>query len=77
MDARVESVRLENFRGFRDHSVSLLPTTVLVGQNNAGKSTLIDALRILAIAVRRAAMARYDATPEWLPESVTLVNVSA
>jgi hypothetical protein len=69
MDARVESVRLENFRGFRDHSVSLLPTTVLVGQNNAGKSTLIDALRILAIAVRRAAMARYDATPEWLEGS--------
>ncbi|MBA3666744.1 MAG: AAA family ATPase [Sphingomonas sp.] len=70
MDARVESVRLENFRGFRDHTVSLLPTTVLVGQNNAGKSTLIDALRILAIAVRRAGMARYDATPDWLDAQV-------
>lgn len=66
MDARVESVRLENFRGFRDHTVTLLPTTVLVGQNNAGKSTLIDALRILAIAIRRAGMARYEGAPDWL-----------
>jgi energy-coupling factor transporter ATP-binding protein EcfA2 len=66
MEARVESVRLQNFRGFRDHTVVLLPTTVLVGQNNAGKSTLIDALRILAIAVRRAGMARFEATPDWL-----------
>lgn len=66
MESRVESVRLENFRGFRDHTVTLLPTTVLVGQNNAGKSTLIDALRILSIAVKRAGMARYEGTPDWL-----------
>lgn len=71
MEVRVESVRLENFRGFRDHTVALLPTTVLVGQNNAGKSTLIDALRILAIAIRRAGMARYEATPDWLGSATT------
>lgn len=71
MNPRVESIRLENFRGFRDHTVSLLPTTVLVGQNNAGKSTLIDALRILAIAVRRAGIARYEATPDWLGGAAT------
>ncbi|MEO8547705.1 MAG: AAA family ATPase [Sphingomicrobium sp.] len=74
MEARVESVRLENFRGFRDHTVSLLPTTVLVGQNNAGKSTLIDALRILAIAIRRAGTARYEGTPEWLGQAATGVG---
>jgi hypothetical protein len=71
MEARVEQVRLENFRGFRDHSVSLLPTTVLVGQNNAGKSTFIDALRILAIAVRRATFARLEATPDWLTNTTS------
>lgn len=69
METKVESVRLENFRGFRDHTVSLLPITVLVGQNNAGKSTLIDALRILAVAVKRAGMARYDGPPDWVGRS--------
>ena len=61
-----KSVHLKNFRGFRDHRVSLSPTTVLVGQNNAGKSTFIDGLRILAIAVRKARTARYGAPPDWL-----------
>lgn len=64
------SVHLENFRGFRDHTVSLSPATVLVGQNNAGKSTFIDALRILAIAVRRATSARYVQPPDWLGSKV-------
>ncbi|MGA9580907.1 MAG: AAA family ATPase [Allosphingosinicella sp.] len=62
----LKSVHLENFRGFKDHSVALTPTTVLVGQNNAGKSTFIDALRILAIAARRATSARYAQPPDWL-----------
>jgi hypothetical protein len=67
----LRTVQLVNFRGFRDHKVALSPTTVLVGQNNAGKSTFIDALRILAIAVRRARTARYISTPEWLSTSAS------
>lgn len=66
MVAPLRSVLLENFRGFKRHTVSLTPTTILVGQNNAGKSTFIDALRILAVAVRRAGQARYEAPPLWL-----------
>lgn len=62
----LKSVHLENFRGFKDHTVYLTPTAVLVGQNNAGKSTFIDALRILAIAARRAKSARYGQPPDWL-----------
>ena len=61
-----KSVHIKNFRGFRDHRVTLSPTTVLVGQNNAGKSTFIDGLRILAIAARKSKTARYGPAPEWL-----------
>ena len=68
---RSKAFELENFRGFLDHTVSLLPTTILVGQNNAGKSTLIDALRILAIAVKRAGMARFDPTPDWVGKATS------
>ena len=62
----VSSVQLRNFRGFRDHTVSLDKNSVLVGQNNAGKSTFIDALRLLAIASNRVAAATYQAAPAWL-----------
>lgn len=67
----LKSVHIRNFRGFKDHSVTLSPTTILVGQNNAGKSTFIDALRILAIAVRRSRSVRYTEPPEWLGGSAT------
>ncbi|MFN7867823.1 MAG: AAA family ATPase [Planctomyces sp.] len=42
------SLQLQNFRGFSDHHLWLSPLSVLVGRNNAGKSTLIEALRLLA-----------------------------
>lgn len=62
----VRSVQLENFRGFREHTVSLDSLSVLVGQNNAGKSTFIDAVRLLAVAVRKAEGATYAPLPDWL-----------
>ncbi len=40
--------------------------SVLVGQNNAGKSTFIDALRLLAVASRRVPSAQFQSPPDWL-----------
>jgi len=44
----LSSLHLQNFRGFSDHHLWLSPLSVFVGRNNAGKSTLIEALRLLA-----------------------------
>ncbi len=62
----VRSVKLRNFRGFREFSVSFQKFSVVVGQNNAGKSTLIEALRILAIASRKALSSTFVTAPQWL-----------
>lgn len=62
----IRSVQLKNFRGFKDHTVALDQLSILVGQNNAGKSTLIDALRLLAVAIRKTGQATYIPAPEWL-----------
>lgn len=43
---KIESVRIENFRGFRDETVSLDDYTCFVGPNGAGKSTILAALNI-------------------------------
>jgi predicted ATPase len=40
----LHSLRIENFHCFRDHSLSFGDTTVVVGKNNSGKSTVIEAL---------------------------------
>jgi predicted ATPase len=43
---KIESVRIENFRGFRDETVCLSDYTCLVGANGAGKSTILTALNV-------------------------------
>lgn len=60
-------IRLQNFRGFHDQTIPLRSLTVAVGQNNAGKSTLVEALRILSIVTRRYRNLPYQEPPDWLP----------
>ena len=40
-------VRVEDFRGLRDLCVTLDPLTVLIGENNAGKTSFLQALGII------------------------------
>lgn len=48
------SVRFRNFKSLKDFTIRLRPVNVLVGPNNAGKSTILDAFRALAAAHRFA-----------------------
>lgn len=41
----LKEVRVKNFRSLRDVNIKLDESTVLIGENNAGKSTLLDAIR--------------------------------
>lgn len=51
---RITSVRFTRYKGFRDFSLSLDQFNILVGPNNAGKSTVLGAFRVLSEAMRRA-----------------------
>ena len=57
---RITRVQLSNFKGFSNFSLSLEPMTMLVGPNNAGKSTIIEAFRALSIALRTARSRKPD-----------------
>ena len=57
---RITSVRFRNYKAFRDYSVSFSPFSVLVGPNNAGKSTVLGALRILSEGIRKARSKRSE-----------------
>lgn len=43
---RVTTVRIENFRGIKQLELELDETTVLIGENNSGKTAVLDALRL-------------------------------
>ena len=49
----IAKLRLQNFRGFEDHWLHMAPMTVVVGQNNAGKTTIVEALHLLSMVILR------------------------
>lgn len=57
---------LQNFRCFDEHTLPLSPTSIIVGVNNAGKTTAIEALRILALIVNRYGSLNFQPVPHWL-----------
>lgn len=60
------AMKLINFRCFREHEFVFAPFNVCVGVNNAGKSTLAEALRIVALATARIKTSVFRQPPEWL-----------
>lgn len=42
----LQQIDIVNFRGIRQLSLTLDETTVLIGENNTAKSTILDALQI-------------------------------
>lgn len=74
----IRALHLTNYRGFADFSVPLGRTNVLVGKNNAGKSTVIEAIRLVSLVANRYRTLAYDGAPEWtgLDPSTRGVHVS-
>jgi hypothetical protein len=49
----ITSIHLTNFRGFENHTIPFRLLTIIVGRNNAGKSTIVEALRLISLVVSR------------------------
>lgn len=62
----IKELILKNFRCFDDHTIPLNPLTVIVGRNNAGKSTIVEALRLVSIIASRYFNLMYKEPPKWL-----------
>lgn len=65
------SIRLQNYRCFADHTIDFGRTTIVVGRNNAGKSTLIEALRLVSVALTRFRGVVAVQAPSWLDDART------
>jgi putative ATP-dependent endonuclease of OLD family len=78
---RLSSVQIENFRGIAKLDLTLSDTTVLIGENNTGKTAVLDALRfaLREVRVRRGcAFDTYDfhlATPASDPATAPAISI--
>jgi len=61
----IKELTLENFRCFSDHTVPFKRTSIVIGRNNAGKSTLVEALRLVAIVAARYRSLPYNNPEAW------------
>ena len=60
---KLREVKIKNFRNLVDVSIPIADTTVLVGENNSGKTALLDALKIAlprSVAGRGSPFDEYD-----------------
>lgn len=59
-------IKLKNYRCFEESEISFRNTSVIVGQNNAGKSTIVEALRILSVVAQKFKLVNYVEAPRGL-----------
>ena len=62
----LEKLVFRNFRCFEKSEITFRQMSVVVGNNNAGKSTLVEALRIVGEAARKFKRANYIPAPAEL-----------
>src|SRR5258708_14218498 len=62
----IDNLLLQNFRCFHKHQIPFREKTIIVGRNNAGKSSIIEGLRLVSIIAERFRYLHYSAPPRWL-----------
>jgi hypothetical protein len=74
----LQSIQFKNYRCFDDHELPLNIETIVVGRNNAGKSTIVEGLRLVAIITQRHQNLVFRKVPDWieLPSTHRGVGVS-
>ena len=61
----LESLTFSNYKCFANHSIAFRPSTIAIGRNNAGKSTIVEALRLVSLVANRAEHLKFCAPPGW------------
>jgi energy-coupling factor transporter ATP-binding protein EcfA2 len=62
----LRELTLRNFRCFERHVIPLRERTLIVGRNNAGKSTIVEALRLVSHVANRYGNFLVAGVPDWL-----------
>jgi AAA15 family ATPase/GTPase len=72
----IKKLEIRNYRCFEKCEINFKDLTIAVGRNNAGKSTLIEALRIVSVGVNRSSSINYTSAPYWLSIDKDLLGIS-
>jgi AAA15 family ATPase/GTPase len=62
----LKTLEFDNYRCFSAHSLPLKKETIIVGKNNAGKSTVIEGFRLVGLITERYKNLNFHDVPDWL-----------
>ena len=62
----IKSLKFINYRCFLAHELPLKQETIIVGKNNAGKSTIIEGFRLIGLITERYKHLSFHDAPAWL-----------
>lgn len=72
----LQQIEVINFRGFSEHTITLKETSILVGKNNAGKSTIVEALRLISLIANKFKNSNYTLPPKGINLSNAYKGIS-
>lgn len=74
----LRKIIIQNYRCYENHEIDFHDLSIVVGKNNAGKSTLVEALRLVSLASSRFDSVRYLDAPAWteLPKKARGISPS-
>lgn len=61
----LELMTFTNYKCFRHQTIPFRPCTIIAGRNNAGKSTIVEGLRLISLVANRMQHLRFHAPPAW------------
>lgn len=64
----LKSIRIKNYKCFDDVSFSVKNINIMIGENNAGKSTAIEAIKLLAFAIDKLKKGNFIECPEEISD---------
>jgi hypothetical protein len=72
LSTMLSTLILNNFKCFGNQVIPFRAPTIIVGRNNAGKSTIVEALRLLSLVVNHVENLPLRGVPSWL--DIPIVN---
>ena len=64
----LKSIRIQNYKCFNNVSFNIKAINILIGENNAGKSTTIEAIKLLAFAIEKLKLGHFIDCPESISD---------
>ena len=62
-DILLKKIKLENFKCYKNTTIKFKEISIIVGENNAGKSCLVESLRLVSVAGQNASRKYYVSIP--------------